>query len=65
MDKQAEIDELRARRAMEENERKHRHKELLEAQKRKKDMATLLQARKNQEEAKRISKKQVAVIEQE
>ena len=50
IDKQAQLDELRARRAMEEKERLHRQKELYEAQKRKRDMQILHEARKRQED---------------
>lgn len=50
MDKRAEIDELRARRAAEEAERRHRARELSEARKRKKDMDLLLESRQRQEE---------------
>jgi len=49
MNKQAEVDELRARRAMEEGERKARQTELWKAHKRKNDMKTLNEARKLQE----------------
>ena len=50
--KQAEIDELRARRAMEEGERKARQKELWEAHKRQQNQVTLNNARKAQQEEK-------------
>jgi hypothetical protein len=49
MDRRAEIDELRARRAVEDAERKYRQKQLKEAQKRKHDMDTLDQARRQQQ----------------
>ena len=49
LDRRAEIDELRARRAVEDKERKYRHKQLMEAQKRKHDMDTLDQARRQQQ----------------
>ena len=47
--KQAEIDELRARRAMEEGERRARQKELWEAHKRKQNQVMLNEARKQQQ----------------
>ena len=50
--KQAEVDELRARRAMEEGERRARQKELWEADKKKNDMKVLDKARKAQENEK-------------
>ncbi|KAL3801915.1 hypothetical protein ACHAWO_010687 [Cyclotella atomus] len=49
LDRRAEIDELRARRAVEDAERKYRQKQLMEAQKRKHDMDTLDQARIQQQ----------------
>ena len=49
LDRRAEIDELRARRAVEDKERKYRQKQLMEAQKRKHDMDTLDQARRQQQ----------------
>ena len=57
LDKRSEEDEIRARRAAEENERKHRLRELKEAQKRKKDSEMLLQSRKSQEQERLIAKK--------
>ncbi|KAL7554611.1 hypothetical protein ACHAWF_018113 [Thalassiosira exigua] len=57
MDRQSEIDELRARRAMEDAERKYRQKQLLEAQKKKRDMDTLDMARKQQQDEKRERQK--------
>jgi len=52
MDRQSELDELRARRAMEDAERKYRQKQLVEAQKKKRDMDTLDMARKLQQQEK-------------
>jgi hypothetical protein len=56
LDRKAELNELCARRAAEENERKHRQRELQEAQKRKNDMKMLQDARKQQELEKKIAK---------
>ena len=50
IDRQAQLDELRARRAMEEKERMNRQKDLDEALKRKRDMQILHEARKKQED---------------
>ncbi|KAL9188051.1 hypothetical protein ACHAXT_006429 [Thalassiosira profunda] len=52
MDRRSEMDELRARRAMEDAERKYRQKQLAEAQKKKRDMDTLDMARKQQQREK-------------
>lgn len=52
LDKRSEMDELRARRAAEEHERKHRQRELEEAQKRKRNMDVLHRSRKQQEQEK-------------
>ncbi len=54
-DKRAELDELRARRAMEEGERRARQKELWEAEKRRQDQVILNEARKKQEAEKKAS----------
>lgn len=48
MDRRSEMDELRARRAMEDAERKYRQKKLMEAQKKKRDMETMDMAQKSQ-----------------
>mmetsp|Transcript_9391 Transcript_9391/g.10930 ORF Transcript_9391/g.10930 Transcript_9391/m.10930 type:complete len:467 (+) Transcript_9391:99-1499(+) len=56
IDRKSAIDELRARRAAEEKERKNRQRELNEARKRKKNMELLHESRKMQEEERRISK---------
>lgn len=56
MDKKAEIDAIRARRAAEENERKQRQRELNEARKKKKNMDLLHESRKRQEEEKQMAK---------
>lgn len=56
LDKRSEMDELRARRAAEEMERKHRHRELMEAQKRKRDADLISQSRQEQEEERRLAK---------
>jgi len=48
-DKQADLDELRARRAFEENERRHRKKELEEYRKRKSDILALVEACQQQQ----------------
>ena len=50
IDKQIELDELRARRAAEETERKYRQKEALEAEKRQREFIALHESRKKQEE---------------
>lgn len=66
LDKRSEIDELRARRAAEENERKHRQRELEETLKRKKKMDILHQSRKQQEQEKmqkRIQQKKEKQVE--
>lgn len=52
MDMQSEMDELHARRAMEDAERKYRQKQLIEAQKKKRDIDTLDLARKQQQQVK-------------
>ena len=52
MDRQSDLDELRARRAMEDAERKYRQKKLAEAQKKKRDMDTLDMARRQQQQEK-------------
>jgi hypothetical protein len=56
LDKRSEMDELRARRAAEETERKHRQRELIEAQKRKRDAQLISQSRQDQEEERRHAK---------
>lgn len=56
MDKRSEMDELRARRAAEENERKHRQRELQEAQKRKKEMDILHKSRNEQADERQRAK---------
>lgn len=56
LDRKAEMNELSARRAAEENERKQRQKELQEAQKRKNDMKMLQESRRQQELEKRLAK---------
>jgi hypothetical protein len=48
VDRRSEMDELRERRAMEDAERKFRQKQLMEAQKKKRDMDTLDMARTQQ-----------------
>ena len=63
--KQAEIDELRARRAMEEGERRARQKELWEAHKRKQDQANLNEARKQQQAEKAASIARQATAKQD
>ena len=50
LDKRAEMDEIRARRAREANERKYRTTELQEARKRKNELDAILRARKEQAE---------------
>jgi len=65
IDRQAQVGELRARRAMEEKERLYREKELLEARKRKRDMKILHDARKQQEEERRIKIEQERSIKNE
>ncbi|KAL7543051.1 hypothetical protein ACHAXR_012743 [Thalassiosira sp. AJA248-18] len=52
MDRESEMHELRARRAIEDAERKYRQKQLIEAQKKKRDMDTLDMARKQQQQEK-------------
>lgn len=52
MDRRSEMDELRARRAMEDAERKYRQKQLMQAQKKNRDMETLDMARKQQQQEK-------------
>uniref|UniRef100_A0A7S2V0X2 Cilia- and flagella-associated protein 45 n=1 Tax=Fibrocapsa japonica TaxID=94617 RepID=A0A7S2V0X2_9STRA len=52
--KQAELDELRARRAAEEKERRERARELAAAQKHRHDIACLQEDRKRQEQQKRF-----------
>jgi hypothetical protein len=49
LDKQADLDELRSRRAFEENERRHRRKELEEYRKRKSDILALVEACRQQQ----------------
>ncbi len=57
IDKQAQIDELKARRAAEDAEKKQRAKELAAAKERKRNMQILLEARKVQEREKAQLKK--------
>ena len=64
LDRRAEIDELRARRAVEDAERKYRQKQLLEAQKKKKDIEALDMARKQQEQE-RTDKAQREIAEKQ
>lgn len=52
MDRRGELDELRARRAMEDAERKYRQKQLMDAQKKKRDMEILDMAQKQQQREK-------------
>lgn len=65
MDKQTELDELRARRAAEEGERKHRKRDILEAQKKVKDMKILHETKIQQEEEKQRSKQKKIEQKQE
>ena len=65
MDKKAEIDAIRARRAAEENERKHRQRELNEARKKKKNMDLLHESRKRQEQEKQMAKEKELQEKQE
>eukprot|EP00956_Cyclotella_meneghiniana_P021526 scaffold39329_cov28-Cyclotella_meneghiniana.AAC.1 len=60
LDRRAEIDELRARRAAEDKERQYRQKQLMEAQKRKHDIDTLDQARRQQQK----EREEQALVEQ-
>ena len=52
MDRRSEMDELRARRAMEDAERKYRQQQLAKAEKKKRDMEILDMAQKQQEREK-------------
>ena len=52
MDRQSEMDELRARRAMEDAERKYRQKQLLDAQRRRRNKEMLDEARRQQQDEK-------------
>jgi len=63
--KQAEIDELRARRAMEEGERRARQKEMWKAHEKKKGMKELNLARKKQQAEKEISVARQAMEKQD
>mmetsp|Transcript_16397 Transcript_16397/g.30661 ORF Transcript_16397/g.30661 Transcript_16397/m.30661 type:complete len:489 (-) Transcript_16397:98-1564(-) len=63
--KQAEIDELRARRAMEEGERRARQSELWKAHKRKEDQISLNNARKQQQAEKAASIAREAATKQD
>lgn len=65
MDKQAELDELRARRAAEEAERKHRKRDVYEAQKKLKDMRILHETKKKQEEERQRTKQNKVQQKQE
>ncbi len=65
LDKRSEVDELRARRAAEEAERRHRKRELEKAQKRKRDMDILHESRKQQQEEQRIAKEREMIEKQE
>lgn len=66
LDRKAELNELHARRAAEENERKHRQREHLEAQKRKRDMKMLQDSRQQQELEKQIAKEnEIAELQKE
>eukprot|EP00970_Alexandrium_tamarense_P009094 scaffold1795_cov187-Alexandrium_tamarense.AAC.12 len=62
LDRRAEIDEIRARRAVEDAERKYRQKQLIEAQKRKRDMDLLDMTRKQQQQEK-YEKQQMVVVQ--
>lgn len=65
MDRRAEMDELRARRAMEDAERRYRQKKLMEAQKKKRDMELLDEARAQQHQEKLERQKVEAELKQE
>jgi hypothetical protein len=66
MDKRSEMDELRARRAAEENERKYRQRELQEAKKRKKEMDILHKSRNEQaDERQRAKQSQIEEMKAE
>lgn len=65
MDRRSEMDELRARRAAEDAERKYRQKKLLEAQKKKRDAELLDEARKQQQQEKIEREKMEAEMKQE
>jgi hypothetical protein len=60
VDRRSEMDELRERRAMEDAERKYRQKQLMEAQKKKRDMDTLDMARMQQQQD-RLRQKQMEI----
>ncbi|KAL3781917.1 hypothetical protein ACHAW5_003793 [Stephanodiscus triporus] len=60
VDRRSEMDELRERRAMEDAERKFRQKQLMEAQKKKRDMDTLDMARMQQQQEK-LRQKQMEI----
>ncbi|KAL7521266.1 hypothetical protein ACHAWX_005941 [Stephanocyclus meneghinianus] len=64
LDRRAEIDELRARRAFEDAERKYRQKQLLEAQKKKQDIEALDIARRQQQQE-RIDKARREIAEKQ
>lgn len=63
--KQAEIDELRARRAMEEGERRARQKELWKAHKQKQDAIMMNEARKQQQAEKEAAVARLAAEKQD
>jgi len=66
LDKQAQIDELRARRAMEAKERKYRENKLLEARKKQQSIVEINDSRKRQEEVKReLAKRDAELRRQE
>ncbi|CAM9608694.1 unnamed protein product [Ectocarpus fasciculatus] len=64
MDKQAELDELRARRAAEEKEREMRHRERFAAEKRRKDVTQLQADRKRQADMKKAQLAKEAELEE-
>ncbi len=65
MDRRSEMDELRARRAVEDAERKYRQKKLMEAQKKKHAMELLDEARRQQQEERLEKQKLEAQLKQE